>query len=85
MTDAERRKQTAERQKRLRERRAAEAVKPLTVWARNTQRAELKALADLLAADDRLTVVSVTIQDAKTGRMRGVRLGRSVINTHAFK
>jgi hypothetical protein len=55
----------------------------VTVWLKTTQRPEFVALAKLLTTSD-LSVVSVTIQDAKTGRMRGVKLGPCVESNGAL-
>lgn len=63
-----------ERQTKLRTARAAAGVVPLTVWVRKEQRAEFKRLVEMMMADGNLTVVSVALQNAKNGRMQGVKL-----------
>lgn len=53
----------------------ARGLAQFNVWVTRKQQPELKALFDMLAADPDLRIVSVAVQDGKTGRMKGVKIG----------
>jgi len=63
-----------ERSRKYRERRAAEDVGQFNVWLPRSQHAELWALIDALRANPDMRVCAISLQDAKTGRMKGVKL-----------
>jgi hypothetical protein len=52
----------------------AAGLAQFNVWLPVSQHAELKALVEMMRKDHNLNVVSVSLQDAKTGRMKGVKL-----------
>jgi hypothetical protein len=58
----------------LRAKRAADGVSQLVVWLPRSQHPEWRALAKMMRDNPTLNVVSVALQDGKTGRMRGVKL-----------
>jgi hypothetical protein len=71
---AARRRSNQQAQKTLRERRAAEGLKQLNVWAPRSQHPELRTLAKMLRDNPRAVITSVAVQDPATGRMRGLKL-----------
>lgn len=63
-----------ERQTRLREKRLSMGYKPVTVWLPVGSIPEFLLLAEQCRNAPESRPVSVSLQDAKTGRMQGVRL-----------
>lgn len=65
---------SAQRQAKFRERRATNGLVPLTVFLPVEAVAEFKLLAEQLRMSPDCRPVSISLQDGKTGRMKGVKL-----------
>jgi hypothetical protein len=65
---------STERAKKFKANAQAAGLAQFNVWLPVSQHAELKALVEMLKKDCNLNVVSVSLQDQKTGRMKGVKL-----------
>lgn len=65
---------STERARNFKERRKAEGITQFNVWLPQSQHSELWALIDALKANPDMRVCSISLQDAKTGRMKGVKL-----------
>jgi hypothetical protein len=65
---------STERATKLRERREALGLRQFNAWVSEPQHAELRALVEYLTANPDARVVSIALQNAKTGRMQGVKL-----------
>lgn len=65
---------STERGRNLKQRRAAAGISQFNVWLPLSQHAELWALIDALRSNPEMRVCSISLQDAKTGRMKGVKL-----------
>jgi hypothetical protein len=65
---------SAQRQQKFRERRANNGLVPVTVFVPAGAAAEIKQLAAQLCHEPSSRPVSISLQDSKTGRMKGVKL-----------
>ena len=65
---------SGERARRFKARQAQEGLAQLNVWVPRIHHADLRRLVEMLRENPDVRVVSVTMQDLATGRMRGVKL-----------
>lgn len=65
---------STERARNFKARRAAGGDAQFNVWLPRSQHAELTALLETLKANPDMRVCSISLQDTKTGRMKGVKL-----------
>lgn len=65
---------STERARSFKAKMAASGFTQFNVWLPKAQRAELAALIETMAANPNMRICSISLQDAATGRMKGVKL-----------